>query len=155
MLNKATIIGNVGKDPEIKSLNDGGKIARFSLACSERWTDKSSGEKKEKTEWINVVVFGPLAGVVDNYVKKGTKLYVEGKIQTRKWQDQAGNDRYSTEVVLQGFDAKLIMLSKSEGGGERRDKSEDDGTWGASSKPSQSEGKAKPKYSALDDEIPF
>lgn len=111
MLNKATLIGNVGKEPEIRSTQDGREIASFSLATSQTWKDKN-GERKEKTEWHNVVVFSEgLVSVVKNYVKKGDKLYIEGAIQTRKWIDKDGNDKYSTEIVLQGFNASLVMLS--------------------------------------------
>lgn len=118
MLNKVQLIGNVGQDPEIRSMNSGDRVANLSIATSEKWKDKNSGEKKERTEWHRVVVWGPLVDVIDNYVNKGDRLFLEGQLQTRKWQDQSGNDRYSTEVVLRGFDAKLIMLSgKKDGGG--------------------------------------
>lgn len=107
-LNKASIIGNVGKDPEIRSMQSGDKVASFSIATSEKWKDKS-GEQKEKTEWHNIVVFGNLVKVVEQYVSKGSKLYIEGKLQTRSW-EQNGEKKYTTEIVLQGFDSKLIML---------------------------------------------
>lgn len=110
MLNQVNIIGNLGADPEIRSLNSGDKVANMRVAVSERWKDKNTGERKEKTEWVSVVVFGNLVGIIEQYVRKGSKVYLSGKLQTRKWQDQSGNDRYSTEVVLQGFDSKLIML---------------------------------------------
>lgn len=122
MLNQVNIIGRLGADPEIRSLNSGDKVANMRVAVSESWRDKNTGERKEKTEWVSVVVFGNLVGIIEQYVKKGSKLYLSGKLQTRKWQDQSGNDRYSTEVVLQGFDAKLVMLdSKSgdDGGGSQ------------------------------------
>jgi len=118
MLNSCSFIGNLGADPEIRSLNNGDKVANLRLAVSEKWKDKNTGERKEKTEWVSVVVFGNLVGVIENYVKKGSKLYVSGKLQTRKWQHSDGTDRYSTEVVLQGFDAKLVMLDGKSGGGE-------------------------------------
>ncbi|MDX8537092.1 single-stranded DNA-binding protein [Mesorhizobium abyssinicae] len=119
-LNKVQLIGNVGDDPDINNLNNGGVVANFSIATTESWKDKNSGEKKERTEWHRIVVFSEgLVGVVENYVRKGHKLYVEGELQTRKWQDQQGNDRYSTEIVLSGFDAKLIMLGSKNGGGDR------------------------------------
>lgn len=114
-LNQVTLIGRLGKDPEIKSFDSGDKVANFSIATSEAWKDKSSGEKKERTEWTNVVVWGPLADVVEKYVSKGDKIFVQGKLQTRKW-EKDGVDRYTTEVVLRGFDAKLLLLgSKSDG----------------------------------------
>lgn len=118
MLNQVNLIGNLGADPEIRSLNSGDKVANLRLAVSERWKDKNTGERKEKTEWVSVVVFGNLVSVIESYVKKGSKLYVSGKLQTRKWQHSDGTDRYSTEVVLQGFDAKLVMLDGKSVGGD-------------------------------------
>lgn len=112
MVNKALLIGFVGKDPEIRSMQNGDEVASFSLATSERWTDKQ-GQKQEKSEWHNIVVFGGLVKIIKSYVKKGSKLYIEGKIQTRKWQDQSGADRYTTEVVLQGFNANLQLLDSN------------------------------------------
>ena len=110
-VNKVILVGNVGKDPEIRTTQDGRKFANLRVATSETWRDKMSGERKEKTEWHSVVVFNDaLAKVVEQYVRKGSKLYIEGQLQTRKWQDQAGADRYSTEVVLQGFNGVLTML---------------------------------------------
>lgn len=114
-LNRVQLIGNLGRDPEIRTMNNGGKVCNLSVAATEKWKDKNSGEQREKTEWINVVLFGNLADIAERYLSKGAKVYVEGKFSTRKWQDQSGNDRYSTEVVCQGFDGKLIML------GEKRD----------------------------------
>ncbi len=119
-INKVILVGNVGSDPEIRSFNNGGKVANFSLATSESWRDKKSGEKREKTEWHRVAVFQEgLVGVVERYVKKGSKLYIEGKLQTRKWQDRDGNDKYTTEVVLQGYGGNLTLLDSrnSQGGG--------------------------------------
>jgi single-strand DNA-binding protein len=113
-LNKIMLIGNVGNDPEIKTFDNGNEVANFSIATSEKWKDKTTGEQKEKTYWHNVAVFGGLVNVVKNYVKKGTKLYVEGASQTRKWQDNEGNDRYTTEVVLNGFNSNLILLSNKD-----------------------------------------
>ena len=121
MLNSCSFIGNLGADPEIRSLNSGDKVANLRLAVSERWKDKNTGERKEKTEWVSVVVFGNLVSVIENYVKKGSKLYVSGKLQTRKWQHSDGTDRYSTEIVLQGFDAKLVMLDGKSGSGDSTD----------------------------------
>jgi single-strand DNA-binding protein len=110
-LNKVMLIGNLGKDPEIRKTQSGKPIAKFSIATSESCKDKQTGEKKEKTEWHNIVVFNEgLAGVVERYVKKGSKIYIEGQLQTRKWQDKDGNDRYSTEIVLQSYNGQLIML---------------------------------------------
>ncbi|MEJ8311191.1 single-stranded DNA-binding protein [Agrobacterium larrymoorei] len=122
-VNKVILIGNVGADPEIRRTQDGRPIANLRIATSESWRDRNSGERKEKTEWHTVVVFNEgLCKVVEQYVKKGAKLYIEGALQTRKWQDQTGNDRYSTEIVLQGFNSTLTMLDgRGEGGGRGGD----------------------------------
>lgn len=110
-VNKVILVGNVGADPEIRRTQSGSAIGNLRIATSETWRDKNSGEKKERTEWHTVVIFTEgLVKVVEQYVKKGSKLYIEGALQTRKWQDQSGNDRYSTEIVLQGFNATLTML---------------------------------------------
>ena len=118
-VNKVILIGNLGADPEIRRTNDGRPIANMRIATSETWRDKNTGERREKTEWHTVVVFNEgLCKVVENYVKKGSKVYIEGQLQTRKWQDQNGNDRYSTEVVLQGYNGTLTMRDgRGEGGG--------------------------------------
>src|SRR5277367_5530037 len=122
-VNKVILVGNLGKDPEIRSTQDGREIANFSIATSESWKDKNTGERKEKTEWHNIVVFNDrLITVIKNYVKKGSKLYIEGALQTRKWTDKDGRDRYTTEVVLQNFNGTLTMLdSKRDGGGSSGD----------------------------------
>lgn len=110
-LNKVMLIGNLGQDPEVKSFQNGGKVANLRIATSESWKDKQTGERKERTEWHTVAIFGEgLVGVAERYLHKGSKVYIEGKLQTRKWQDQSGNDRYSTEVVLQGPGSALTML---------------------------------------------
>ena len=120
-VNKVILIGNVGADPEIRRTQDGRPIANLRIATSESWRDRNSGERREKTEWHSVVVFNEgLCKVVEQYVKKGAKLYIEGALQTRKWQDQNGNDRYSTEVVLQGFNSTLTMLDGRGGDGGSR-----------------------------------
>ncbi|MEH6714207.1 single-stranded DNA-binding protein [Parasphingorhabdus flavimaris] len=117
-INKVIIVGNLGKDPEVRTFANGGKVCNFSVATSESWKDKQTGERKEKTEWHNISIYNEgLAGVAERYLRKGSKVYLEGKLQTRKWQDQSGNDRYSTDVVLQGFDAKMEMLDSKPGGG--------------------------------------
>ena len=116
-VNKVILVGNVGKDPEIRRTQDGRPIANLSLATSESWRDKATGEKKEKTEWHRVVIFNEnLCKVVEQYVKKGSKLYIEGALQTRKWTDQSGAEKYSTEIVLQGFNGSLTMLDGASGG---------------------------------------
>ncbi len=118
-LNKVMLIGNLGADPEIRSFQNGGKVANLRIATSETWKDRNTGERQEKTEWHTVAIFSEgLVNVVENYLKKGSKVFIEGKLQTRKWQDQSGNDRYSTEVVLRGYDGTLTMLDgRGEGGG--------------------------------------
>ncbi|RUW25059.1 single-stranded DNA-binding protein, partial [Mesorhizobium sp. M1A.F.Ca.IN.020.06.1.1] len=119
-VNKVILVGNLGADPEIRRLNSGDPVVNIRIATSESWRDKNSGERKEKTEWHNVVIFNDqLAKVAEQYLKKGMKVYVEGQLQTRKWQDQTGNDRYTTEVVLQKFRGELQMLdARGEGGGQ-------------------------------------
>ena len=110
-LNKVMLIGNLGADPEIRTFNNGGKVANLRIATSEQWKDRQTGERKEKTEWHTVAIFSEgLVGVVERYLKKGSKVFVEGKLQTRKWQDQNGQDRYSTEIVIQGLGGTLTML---------------------------------------------
>ena len=117
-VNKVILIGNLGADPEIKTFGNGGMVANLRIATSERWKEKTTGEKKEKTEWHSVSIFQEgLVGVAEKYLKKGSKVYIEGKLQTRKWQDQSGADRYSTEVVLQGFGGTLVMLDSAGGSG--------------------------------------
>jgi len=116
-VNKVILVGNLGADPEIRSFQNGGKVANVRIATSETWKDRNTGERKEKTEWTSVAIFSEgLVNVVERFLRKGSKIYVEGKLQTRKWQDQQGQDRYTTEVVLQGFDAKLVMLDGPGGG---------------------------------------
>lgn len=145
MLNQCDFIGNLGKDPEIRTLQNGDKVANFSIACTEKWKDKNSGEVKERTTWVPVVVWGALAGVVDRFIRKGSKVFVSGKFTVRKWQDQSGNDRYSTEIVLQGFDAKLIMLDGRRDGG---DQSQGGGQSSGQSQQGAPQG-------GFDDEVPF
>lgn len=118
-VNKVILVGNLGRDPEVRSFQNGGKVCNLRIATSETWKDRNTGERREKTEWHSVAVFSEgLVRVCEQYLRKGSKIYIEGKLQTRKWQDQSGQDRYSTEVVLQGFDATLVMLDgRSDGGG--------------------------------------
>jgi single-strand DNA-binding protein len=114
-LNKVMLIGNLGNDPEIRTMQNGTKVANLSVATSENWKDKATGERKEKTEWHRVVIFGNLAEIAEKYLTKGSKVYVSGSMQTRKWQDKDGNDKYSTEVVVQGFGGELVMLDGKKG----------------------------------------
>ncbi|MFA8440441.1 single-stranded DNA-binding protein [Yoonia sp.] len=118
-VNKVILIGNLGADPEVRTFQNGGKVANLRIATSETWKDKNTGERREKTEWHTVAIFQEgLVRIAEQYLKKGSKVYIECKLQTRKWQDQSGQDRYSTEVVLNGYDGTLTMLdSRSEGGG--------------------------------------
>lgn len=117
-LNKVMLIGNLGADPEIRSFQNGGRVANLRIATTETWKDRNTGERQERTEWHTVAIFSEgLVNVCENYLKKGSKVFVEGKLQTRKWQDQSGNDRYSTEVVLRGYDGTLTMLDGRSGGG--------------------------------------
>lgn len=118
MLNQCQFIGNLGADPEIKSFQNGGRLANLRLAVTEKWKDKTSGEQKERTEWVSVTITSDgLVGVAERYLRKGSKIYVSGQMRTRKWQSQDGSDRYSTEIALAGFDAKLVMLDGAKDGG--------------------------------------
>ena len=116
-LNKVMLIGNLGADPEIRSFQNGGKVANLRIATSETWKDRNTGERQERTEWHTVAIFSEgLVGVVERFLRKGSKVYIEGQLQTRKWQDQSGNDRYSTEVVIRGMNGSLTMLDGAQGG---------------------------------------
>jgi single-strand DNA-binding protein len=116
-VNKVIIIGNLGRDPEVRTFQNGGKVCNLRIATSENWKDKSTGERREKTEWHSVAIFNEgLVRVAEQYLRKGSKVYIEGQLQTRKWQDQSGADRYSTEIVLQGFNGTLTMLDGRDGG---------------------------------------
>src|SRR5688572_86328 len=121
-LNCVQLIGNVGKDPEVRNTQSGQKVANLSVATSESWNDKASGERKERTEWHRVVIWGQLAEVAEKYLRKGHKVYLQGQVQTRKWSDKDGVEKYSTEIVLQGFNAQMILLTPrdGDGGAERR-----------------------------------
>jgi single-strand DNA-binding protein len=146
-VNKVILVGNLGADPDIRRTQDGRAICNLSVATSESWKDKNTGERKERTEWHRVVVFNEgLCRVVEQYLHKGSKVYIEGQLQTRKWQDQSGQDRFSTEIVLQGFNATLTMLDSGEGmtGGGRRTASPEDGGFGGSG-----------GFNDMDEEIPF
>ncbi len=128
-VNKVILVGNLGADPEVKSFQNGGRIANLRIATSEDWKDRQTGEKRERTEWHNVVLQSDgLVGVAERYLRKGSKVYIEGQLRTRKWQDQSGNDRYTTEVSVGGYDGKLVMLDRAGEGG----RSGNDG-WGSSS----------------------
>jgi single-strand DNA-binding protein len=154
-LNKVQLIGHLGRDPEVRALGDGGKVANLSIATSESWKDKSSGERKERTEWHRVVIFNDgLAGVAERYLKKGSKVYVEGELQTRKWTDQSGVEKYTTEVVLKPFNSKLVMLDSAGGRSEGASQDDDDGSAYAAA--SGSTRRAPPTSGAdFDDSVPF
>jgi len=157
-VNKVILVGNLGADPEVRSLPSGSKVVNLSVATSESWRDKNSGERKERTEWHRVVIFSEgLTRVAEQYLRKGSKVYIEGQLQTRKWQDQSGQDKYSTEVVLQGFNSNLTMLD-GRGDGEAT---------GGFSAPRESASESRPQgrrpaanapafeSGGMDDDIPF
>jgi single-strand DNA-binding protein len=167
-VNKVILVGNLGADPEVRNLPSGGKVVNLSVATSENWKDKNTGERREKTEWHRVVIFSEgLARVAESYLRKGSKVYLEGQLQTRKWQDQSGQDKYSTEIVLQGFNSNLTLLDgrgEGEGGGDAargndggfrgvRDNSGGNGGRGGGQRPSSS----APAFESggFDDDIPF
>ena len=157
-VNKVILVGNLGKDPEVRHTQDGKPIVNFSIATSETWRDKNSGERKERTEWHRIVIFSePLAKVAEQYLKKGSKVYVEGALQTRKWTDKDGVEKYSTEVVLQNFNSTLTMLGGKPGGGESAGAGGGDeiGSSSPMERP-RSSGGAKQSFARdLDDEVPF
>ncbi len=164
-VNKVILVGNIGKDPEIRSTQAGGKIANLTLATSETWNDKASGERKEKTEWHRVVVFNDrLVDVVERFVKKGRKLYVEGSLQTRKWTDQSGQEKYTTEVVVDRFRGDITLLDSNRGGDEGGAGMGGEGGYAprpaAARQPARSGGGTAPSWEPnrsgdLDDDIPF
>ena len=170
-VNKVIIVGNLGRDPEVRSFPNGGKVCNLRIATSETWRDRTSGERKERTEWHSVAIFSePLAKIAEQYLRKGSKVYIEGQLETRKWQDPSGNDRYSTEVVLRPYRGELTLLDgRSEGGGGGDNRGYDEGGYGGgspggygggpsgggSSGSGSSGGNAGGGRSDIDDEIPF
>lgn len=158
-INKVILVGNLGNDPEIRYMPSGGAVANITIATSESWKDKATGEEREKTEWHRVALFGKLAEVAGEYLRKGSQVYVEGQLQTRKWQDQNGQDRYTTEVVVQGFNGVMQMLGgKSQGGQQQQQQ----GGWGQPQQPApqqQAPQQQQPQYNEppmdFDDDIPF
>lgn len=167
-VNKVILVGNLGRDPEIRHTQDGKKIANISIATSESWKDRNTGERRERTEWHRVVIFSEgLANIAEQYLRKGSKVYIEGQLQTRKWTDQSGQDKYSTEVVLQGFNCTLTMLDGREGGGGGQGGGQGGGGFdsgpasgggqggGSDSFGGGSGGGGPAPGSDLDDEIPF
>lgn len=153
-INKVILVGNLGRDPEVRAMQDGREVVNLAIATSDSWKDKNTGERKEKTEWHRVAIFNDgLVNVAKNYLKKGSKVYIEGALQTRKWQDQSGQDRYTTEVVLQGYNGNLTMLdSKGAAGGMGDSGSSDYNQAPAFGQMPAASGNSAPD---LDDEIPF
>jgi len=152
-VNKVIIVGNLGRDPEVRTFQNGGKVVNLRIATSETWKDRSSGERKERTEWHSVAIFSePLGNIAEKYLKKGSKVYIEGQLETRKWQDQSGQDRYSTEVVLRPYRGELTLLDGRDGGGDRYMADQSGGGYdgGYGSGPSGGGGGRD-----MDDEIPF
>jgi single-strand DNA-binding protein len=168
-VNKVILVGNLGNDPEVRNLPNGGKVVNLSIATSESWKDRNTGERREKTEWHRVVIFSEgLTRVAESYLRKGSKVYIEGQLQTRKWQDQSGQDKYSTEIVLQGFNSNLTLLDgRGEGGGDSAGgagfRGNDEGGFrGVSNNAGGGGGGRRPSSNApafesggLDDDIPF
>jgi len=161
-VNKVILVGNLGADPEARSLNNGGEVVNIRVATSESWSDKSSGQRQERTEWHNVVIFNENLGrVAKSYLKKGSKVYLEGQLQTRKWQDQSGNDRYTTEIVLNRFRGELVLLDRAEGGagGGRSDFGGGEDFGGSYGGGGGSRPQSRPQPAAfdtdLDDDVPF
>lgn len=162
-LNKVMLIGNLGADPEVKSFQNGGKVCNLRIATSEQWKDKNTGERQEKTEWHTVAIFSEgLVSVAERFLRKGSKVYIEGQLQTRKWQDAQGNDRYSTEVVLRGFNGTLTMLDSpgggQGGGGQSGGGNYNQGGGSAGSSGGGNDGGGSgggSNYDDLDDDIPF
>jgi len=156
-VNKVILVGNLGKDPVIRRTQDGKPVASFSIATSDSWKDKNTGERREKTEWHNIVVFNEgLCRVIEQYVKKGSKLYIEGQLQTRKWQDQNGQDRYTTEVVLQGFNGVLTMLDSVGGGRTQMAAGQQGGGFsGGSGRGDYEDMGAGGDFGDFDDKVPF
>ena len=162
-VNKVILVGNLGKDPESRSFANGGEVVSFSVATSENWKDRTSGERKEKTEWHNVSIFSEgLARVAKNYLRKGSKVYLEGQLETRKWQDQSGNDRYTTDVVLRNFNSSMVLLDRNEGGAAGAGRgaggfNEGYDDFGGGGAPQRQQQRPQPAAfdSDLDDDVPF
>ena len=145
-VNKVILVGNLGRDPEVKSFTSGGKVCNLRIATSETWKDRTTGERKERTEWHSVAIFSePVVNIAEQYLRKGSKVYLEGQLETRKWQDQSGQDRYTTEVVLRPYRGELTLLDGRQGGGSEPDRSQAQG--GGVSMP--------PGFEDVEDSIPF
>jgi single-strand DNA-binding protein len=158
-VNKVILVGNLGRDPEVRTFQNGGKVCNLRIATSENWKDRATGERKEKTEWHSVAIFNEnLARIAEQYLKKGSKVYLEGQLETRKWQDQSGQDRYSTEVVLRTVGASMVLLDGREGGGGGGGYADDRGGYddrGYGGGGAPSGGGSRAPAGDIDDEIPF
>ncbi len=158
-VNKVILVGNLGRDPEVRTFQNGGKVCNLRIATSETWKDRNTGERREKTEWHSVAIFSePLAKIAEQYLRKGSKVYIEGQLETRKWQDQSGADRYSTEVVLRPYRGELTLLDgrgEGGGGGGGGGYGSDDRGYGGGGGGGRDYGSPAPTGSDLDDEIPF
>lgn len=155
-LNKVMLIGHLGADPEIRSFQNGGKVCNLRIATSESWKDRQTGERQERTEWHSVAIFPDgLVGVAERYLRKGSKVYVEGQLRTRKWQDQAGNDRYTTEVVLQGMACKLSLLDRADTASRQGGSGQGSGSWSDGGQSGGSSRQGGSIQDDLDDDIPF
>ncbi len=168
-VNKVILVGNLGQDPEVRYMPSGGAVANITVATSESWRDKATGEQREKTEWHRVALFGKLAEVAGEYLRKGSQVYIEGQLQTRKWQDQNGQERFTTEVVVQGFNGVMQMLGgrQQQGGGMNQGQPQQQGGWGQPQQPArqsqppqqQAPQQSQPQYNEppmdFDDDIPF
>ena len=162
-INKVILVGNLGQDPEVKHMPNGGAVANLTVATSESWKDKATGEQREKTEWHRVALFGKLAEVAGEYLRKGSQVYIEGQLQTRKWQDQSGQDRYTTEVVVQGFNGVMQMLDgRAQGQGQQQGGNSNNKQQGGWGQPQQPQQQAQQQYQQkppvtdnFDDSIPF
>ncbi|SMX35761.1 single-stranded DNA-binding protein [Maliponia aquimaris] len=169
-VNKVILVGNLGRDPEVRTFQNGGKVCNLRIATSENWKDRNTGERRERTEWHSVAIFSePLARIAEQYLKKGSKVYIEGQLETRKWQDQSGQDRYSTEVVLRPYRSELTLLDSRDGGGggsfgggssggyddPGQGGGYDDRDYGSSSRSGGGSGPSRAPARDIDDEIPF
>ena len=161
-VNRVTLLGNLGADPETRTFPSGGKVCNFRIATSEQWKDRETGEQRERTQWHSIAIFSePVVRIAEQYLRKGSKVYVEGQLETRKWQDQSGQDRYSTEVVLRPYRGELVLLSSRDGGGGGGHADSSSGGYdnapadgGGQNQPDPHEGSMSPEDN-LDDEIPF
>jgi single-strand DNA-binding protein len=155
-VNKVILIGNLGRDPEVRSFTSGGKVCNLRIATSENWTDKQSGEKKERTEWHSVAIYNEnLVRIAEQYLKKGSKVYLEGQLETRKWQDKDGQDRYTTEITLRPFRGEMTLLDGRSGGGASQGGYDDGGYASGPSSSSSAPSSGGGSRANLDDEIPF